>query len=140
MNKLQLNKEYEFTIKTSDLSTFDVEFSIITEYLNYNIKMPRKQDSDLFQLTIPTLENLPNIINYKIYVYNKNNRFLIDEGSTELINETTITEDIIPSVKIEMVEEPVKETKGPRIDLKDLVRKDYINAKVQETLKQFKKS
>jgi hypothetical protein len=130
MYKLLIEKSYEFTIKAPKLKDFDVEFSIVTEKINFNIKL-NKKGNDIFELVIPKeLRSIVEKSNYNIFLYSENNRFSVDSGQLEILESV---ENKIDSVEIKL------ESFKPKIDLKDMIKKDYMNKKVKNILKDIKK-
>jgi len=131
MNKLKFNKKYEFTITAPNITEFTVEFSILEDKLSYNITLTKLKD-DVFELIVPKL-NLQKSVNYKIYLLSKNNRFIIDSGIIEIINDefTTELETVAESAPIENI--PIK-----RELLRDLIRKSHVNDRVSKVLEDLK--
>jgi hypothetical protein len=139
MYKLTTGKPYEFTIKASKLKNFEVEFSFVAENMNYNVKL-NKKGNDLFELVIPKeLEAHIEKTNYNIFLYSDNNRFTIDSGEIELIKSNASTESINVEITSTPLVEKVENSKS-RIELKDLVKKDYLNTKVQGILRDLKRT
>jgi hypothetical protein len=145
MRKLELNKKYEFTIKAPELDSFEVEFSVLTEKINYNVKMS-KSSNDVFELVLPDeLQSLPEEVEYSVNVFYKTNRFLIESGRIQLtkpIQETIKEEVLNPKFEISMVTEAVKES--PEVTptkniLAELTKKNYINDRVKLALKDLKR-
>jgi hypothetical protein len=144
MRKLELDKKYEFTIKAPDLESFHVEFSLMTENINYNIKLVNVRDN-IFEMVIPSnLPNLPDAIDYSIQLFSKSNRFLVDSGNVELIRVATpiVAEEKEINIEINLLNEETKVEVTPtkkKIELADLVKREVVNEKVKTMLKNLKK-
>lgn len=144
MYKLTTEKSYEFTIKAPKLENFDVEFSIMTESINYNIKLTKKSDN-IYELIIPKeLDKIHEEVNYNIFLYSQNNRFSIDSGELQLTKTHELAENNLTEIDIKLISEDVVEeiqltSHTPKIELKDMIRKDYVNKKIKDILKDIKK-
>ena len=147
---VNFDKEYIFELSTGKLKNFYLELSLECKEFNLNIPMIRNSTT-MYKLKISSgiKDFLTKEVNAKVYLYHKNNRFLIH--STTIQFEEEVKEDIKSEVDkkaIEIINE--SSTKNielnlifsikQKIDLSSLVGDNYAKEKLNLKMKKLLKS